>query len=708
MVKNKGLNRLKETANKQSYIPYFNGLMFFLLGLIMYASMISNIIPDMMNVQINDKSTKHIWAENTIEDKEKTEEKQQIAAAEVSNQYTLKENYKDTQGKKITELFDAAVGVRTDYEKSQFRTYEDYVEELASIIKDDIKFEVKASTVQTLVNTTVDQLQLSKENSVAVLNDVMSSPIKHEDVESAKQDVKNKLIGTSLSTELSEAVIDIAQFAITPNYIIDPEKTIIERQKQREAIEPVFIHEGQLIVAKGQVIDENTYRQLELVGLLDKQSTILPFIGLLFFVTFLLYVVISLYLAEKHKRNTLSLYVLILSLSFLLMKTTSVVSYDNDFGIAFIVPIAMGTMITTILISERLALVSAIIFAICGSIIFNHHATGALNFTHGIYILCSSLAGIVFISKRNPRGNIFKVGIFIGIVNVFLALSFEFIKNGQTMWIELGVTLTFSFLSGIIAAILTMGILPYLEAGFGILSSMKLIELSNPNHPLLRKLLLEAPGTYHHSIMVANLSESACEAIGANGLLARVGAFYHDIGKSKWPHYFIENQMNMKNPHDELSPLVSKNIITAHPYDGGEMLRKHKMPEEIIKIAEQHHGTTCLKYFYLKAKEANENVLEADFRYPGLKPQDKETAIIMICDSIEAAVRSLKGPSSEDIETLIRKIIRDKLEDGQFDECNITLKELNIIAKTTCEQVKGIFHSRITYPEEKNKRVKQA
>jgi cyclic-di-AMP phosphodiesterase PgpH len=708
MFNNKSLKEFQGKFNKQSKIPYVKGFLFLLLGLIMYATMFSNIIPDNMNVQIYDKATEHIWAEITIEDKEKTEEKQQLAADEVPNQYTLREKFKDIQIKKITALFNAALAVRKEYENSQIRTYEDFVEELAAVIKGDIEFDVKTSTVQTLVNSSVDQLQLSKENAAAAVNDVMNLKIKQDDIESAKQDVKNKLLGTSLSVELREAVIEIAQFAITPNYLFDPEKTSIERQRQSDSVEPVFIREGQLIVEKGQVIDEEIYRQLQLVGLLDKQSNILPFVGLFFLVVFLLYVITTFYVAEKEKRNSLGLYVLIFFLSFLVMKVTSIVSYDNDFGIAYIVPIAMGTMIITILISERLALVTAVIFAICGSIIFNPQATGTLNFTHGVYILCSSLAGIVFISKRNPRGNIFKAGIFIGFVDALLALSFDFIKHGQTMWIELGATITFSFLSGIIAAILTMGILPYLEAGFGILSSMKLIELSNPNHPLLRKLLLEAPGTYHHSIMVANLAESASEAIGANGLLARVGAFYHDIGKAKWPQYFIENQMNMENPHDKISPQLSRNIITAHPYDGAKMLRKHKMPQEIIDIAEQHHGTTCLHYFYTKAKESNKAVNEADFRYQGPKPQGKETAIIMICDSIEAAVRSLKEPTPAELELLVRNIIRSKLEDGQFDECNITIKELNVIAMTICDQLKGIFHSRIAYPDENNKKVKRA
>jgi cyclic-di-AMP phosphodiesterase PgpH len=240
------------------------------------------------------------------------------------------------------------------------------------------------------------------------------------------------------------------------------------------------------------------------------------------------------------------------------------------------------------------------------------------------------------------------------------------------------------------------------------LSSMKLIELSNPNHPLLRKILTESPGTYHHSLMVANLSEGACEAIGANGLLARVAAYYHDIGKTKRPRYFIENQIGDDNPHDHLSPQLSKNIIIAHVADGVAMLKKHKMPKEIIDIAEQHHGTTLLKYFYHKAKQQSGYVSEEEFRYPGPKPQTKEAAIISIADSVEAAVRSLSNPSQEKIEKVVRGIIADRLQDNQFNECNITLKELELVAQSLCETLNGVFHSRIEYPEIRKEKVKQA
>jgi cyclic-di-AMP phosphodiesterase PgpH len=228
---------------------------------------------------------------------------------------------------------------------------------------------------------------------------------------------------------------------------------------------------------------------------------------------------------------------------------------------------------------------------------------------------------------------------------------------------------------------------------------MRLIELSNPNHPLLRKILTETPGTYHHSVMVANLADAACEAIGANGLLARVGCYYHDIGKTKRPQFFIENQMNIENPHDRLPAQTSANIIVAHATDGAEMLKKHRMPKEIVDIAEQHHGTTLLRFFYHKATTNGKEAKEEDYRYPGPRAQTKEAAIVGIADSVEAAVRSMRQPSAEQIESVIGNIISDRLQDGQLNECDLTLKELDIVANSFIETLKGIFHSRIEYPK---------
>lgn len=255
--------------------------------------------------------------------------------------------------------------------------------------------------------------------------------------------------------------------------------------------------------------------------------------------------------------------------------------------------------------------------------------------------------------------------------------------------------------NGVLSTVITTGFLPFFENIFRVTTPIKLLELSNPNQPLLRRLLLEAPGTYHHSIIVGNLAEAAAEVIGADSLLVRVAAYYHDVGKTKRPYFFVENQLMQDNPHDKLAPTLSTLIITSHIKDGVDMASRSGLPESVINIIREHHGTTLVPYFYHKATESakEELVDEKEFRYVGPKPQTTESAIVMLADSVEAAVRSLSRPTPGRIEGLIRKIIKERLQDGQFDECDLTLKDLDAVANAFVRVLSGIYHPRIEYPD---------
>jgi len=374
--------------------------------------------------------------------------------------------------------------------------------------------------------------------------------------------------------------------------------------------------------------------------------------------------------------------------------------------VAYLAPVALGSMLIAILLDAPLALISSVIFAVIASVIYNTPTNEMLfNFHYGFVALIVCFVSVFAIQKASQRSAILKTGLLVSLAGALGLLSIVLLQNEFGEIEKIVLSIVFVLASGMLTAVLVIGLLPFFEVSFGILSPLRLIELSNPNHPLLRKLLVETPGTYHHSVMVGNLAEAAAEAIGANGLLCRVGSFYHDIGKTKRPSYFIENQGNMGNPHDEIEPSLSKEIIIAHARDGEQMLREYKMPKQLCDIAEQHHGTTLLKYFYHKAiklaEERGEPIdfTEDDYRYPGPKAQTKEAAIVGIADSVEAAVRSLHNPSVEQVSALVDKIIRDKLEDNQFNECDLTMRELEIIGKSLKESLLGIFHSRIAYPE---------
>jgi putative nucleotidyltransferase with HDIG domain len=247
-----------------------------------------------------------------------------------------------------------------------------------------------------------------------------------------------------------------------------------------------------------------------------------------------------------------------------------------------------------------------------------------------------------------------------------------------------------------------VGVLPYLEDMFGITTTFKLLELANPSQPLLRELQLKAPGTYHHSILVGNLAEAAAEAIGADALLVRVGSYYHDVGKTKRPYFFIENQLGMANQHDRISPRLSALVITAHVKEGLEMAREHKLPAILQEFIATHHGTSLVSYFYHQAVQAEgqRQVQEEHFRYPGPRPRTRETGIVMLADGVEAACRSLKTPTPEQIEQMVRKIVDKRLADGELSEAPLTLKEIEKISAAFIRILTGLFHHRIEYPDQ--------
>ncbi|WP_456278243.1 HD family phosphohydrolase [Bacillus sp. AK128] len=708
-------------------------ILYLLFATILFFSMYSNIRPEKLNLKQYTEAEKTIVSPALIQDVEKTEEKKNDAIQQVSDVYTMKKGYAQNQIDIIDVIFKEIQDVENDIIEQGMlevdgENTEETVpsrEELLAKVSNDEKItrlnealpsevllhkELSKDTIIALFSATPKQRTLARDNAVTAVNNIMSQRIETQEVDAARERVTQELRYINVTNSLKQATIELCRFAIVPNVVFDKEETNAKRQVAAETIDPEYILQGQIIVREGELIDEEVYRQLRLAGFLEDTDTNQPFIGL---VILILLVVSAVYFyfrdGKKSELKYTTIYILICSITIILMKIISLFQQINFSEIGYVVPVAMGAILIRLLINERLAMLASVILAISGSIIFNGGISSAFNFSIGIYFLISCIASILFLGKHNQRAKILQAGLFVGIVNFILLTALVMLKNGHVVSFESTPYFIMALLSGIVAAVLAIGLLPFFEAGFGILSTMRLIELSNPNHPLLRKILTETPGTYHHSVMVANLSEAACEAVGANGLLARVGSYYHDIGKTKRPQFFIENQMNRENPHDKISPQLSKTIIISHATDGAELLRQHKMPKEIVDIAEQHHGTTLLKYFYHKATQNTEKeIQESEFRYVGPKAQTKEIAIIGIADSVEAAVRSMNHPSPHKIEAIVNSIIKDRLQDGQLDECDITMKELDIIAKSFCETMQGIFHSRIEYPEVTKQKVKEA
>jgi putative nucleotidyltransferase with HDIG domain len=356
-------------------------------------------------------------------------------------------------------------------------------------------------------------------------------------------------------------------------------------------------------------------------------------------------------------------------------------------------PLAAAALLIGLLISKRLAFIVSIILSLIFGVLNNFNLGYVIVMLFGCF---TSIAGIPGIRARK---DLVTLGIKVAVTNVAMIIIVHFYMHGLSSLASMKWNIAYGATSGVVSALIVLIVLPYLETFFSRTTSIKLLELSDFNQPLLRRLMMEAPGTYHHSLIMASLAEQCAEAIGANALLARVGAYYHDIGKLVKPDYFIENQQTMGNPHDPLSPTMSSLVVTSHVKEGAALARQYNLDKVIIDMIEQHHGTSLIHYFYHRALEQNPDTKPQDFRYPGPKPRSKEAAILMLSDSAEAASRAVDDPSPGRLKDTVETVINNKFTDGQFAECPITLRDLSKIAETLASVLSGIHHARIEYQQ---------
>lgn len=360
----------------------------------------------------------------------------------------------------------------------------------------------------------------------------------------------------------------------------------------------------------------------------------------------------------------------------------------------FATPIAMGAMLATLLFDIHIGIVFSIVISIFGGILIQHEPL------FSFYTFMGSIIAAFSVIRVTQRSALMRAGLFVALANAATVACLDLFRHElftKTGFFDLAAALFAGFLS----SILVSGVLPLLESLFKVVTDISLLEYSDLNRPLLKQLMVSAPGTYHHSVIIGSLAEAAAEAVGANPLMARVAAYYHDIGKIKKPEYFIENQARGENRHDRLTPSMSSLIISSHVKDGVELAKENKLPPQLVDIIRQHHGSTLMTYFYEKAREAEEEpglVHEDDYRYPGPKPQTKVAAIVMLADAVEAASRVLDNPTPQRITALVEKIINKFFEDGQLTECELTLKDLTEIKKSFNLLLSGIYHHRIDYP----------
>jgi len=545
-----------------------------------------------------------------------------------------------------------------------------------------------------------------EERTLRVVADVMlRRRISAEDLEREREAVAAEPQVATLSGEEQAFVAEVVRAVLRPNLIPSPERIERARQEAMRAVAEVRVREGQIIIRRGDPVTVEHIMLLQDLGMLDGRYSYGQLAGDALLLL-LLFAMVGVYL-NQHRRDILTnekqlaLLGLIVLLVVGLAKVGTFIPWD---GTALLVPVGLAGLLVTLLLDSRLAMLVTVVLAILLAALFGFDGR------YFVVAVGGGVAGVYSVSRVSQRSDLTRAGLIVGGACFLTMIALGLLRSEMFL-------IQYSFLgllNGLVSAVGTIGLLPYLETLFGITSSIRLLELSNPNHPLLRKLLMEAPGTYHHSILVGNLAEAAAEAIGADQLLVRVGAQYHDIGKTKRPYFFVENQFGGDNPHDKISPTLSTLIIISHVRDGVELAKEYQLPEVIVDFIREHHGTDLVKYFYQKAVEnaKGEPVDELDFRYPGPRPQSKETAVVMLADAVEASVRSLGRPTPGRIEGLVRRIIKERLEAGELDESDLTLKDLDKIAEAFVRVLTGIYHKRVEYPdmsakEQELKRLKE-
>ncbi len=509
----------------------------------------------------------------------------------------------------------------------------------------------------------------------------------------------NIQINKSNLASLKPELLEFFYNTIKPNVTYDSGLTQKELDSKLGAISYTrgSIERGTIIISKGEIVEgETLYILTSLKSEYESQvwsdssyNWILFGYGMLVCLALLM----LLLFIRRNRRdifdNNVKVSFIFFNILFMVFLTTLVVNFEAKY--VYIVPLCILPLTLKAFFDSRLGLFTHVITVlILGFVVPNSYE----------YMFLQIIAGIVTIltvSELYKRANLFISVGQITFIYILVYFAFTIIQEGNIQDLNSEVFLT--FILGGLATLFVQPLIYIYEKLFGLVSDMSLLELSDTNSKLLKELAEKAPGTFHHSLNVANLAEAAANEIGANAMLARVGALYHDIGKLENPTYFSENQTSSVNSHDELSPAESAEVIINHVIHGIEIARKYNLPDRVIDFIRTHHGTSLVYFFYMKEKEMNDKVSTLDFRYPGPIPFSKETAILMMCDSVEAASKSLKEPTTAKIDDFVERIINKQMDEAQFLNANITFKEIQLIKKILKQKLKNIFHLRIEYPE---------
>ena len=714
------------------YLPLLLFLTFIALLVIGYGS----VKPTTYTVELNQVAKETIRAPRTLEDKAQTEKNQQIAMDAVSDVLVFDQERMTKQLTNIQQFFQAIKSVASKasaeiIKTDQSNTSEESVTRVATTqervqyFKKSLEKEnqsirefaifIPDKYISQLLQANSEQLASYEKTLKSVVETQMKNPISENTVTKAQEEAKKTLFYSDYSDTERDLLGQLVTVSVIVNNVVDKEATQKAKEAAKAAVTPVKILQGQVLIQEGHVISNQEIRLIELFGLSNGQRNYHELFSYLIFLTgIIIFLAVYFYTPiQTDKQNpsdtatALTVFSLVFVAGVFVLKILALVQHRGVEHIGLVFPIAgFIYLLYRLTKSLRLTIFSIVLIPIFSWYFFSQSTNSLHLILTTVFLSMIAWIGILNEKMWSTQAWIKRFikyllyPVLLGIPFVFYS-NYEF-QTQQTMFVFL-----FLLLSGFLSFLLPVILMPYLAYVFEDSSVLLWAELSNPNQPLLKDLITQAPGTYHHSLMVANISANCVEAIGGDSQLARVACYYHDIGKLEHPFFFIENLPgHMESPHNMISAEESAQIIFNHVTKGVEILTQHQLPQAVIDICAQHHGTTLMKYFYAEALKNNPDVKEEDFRYPGPKPQTKEAAIINIVDSAEAATRAMKEPTLEKVEALVHSIIMNRLEDEQFVECDITMKEIAIVEKMIVTSLNGTFHSRIEYPTIKKQEVK--
>ncbi len=687
--------------------PYIT---FIITTLIVYLILSTVVVSKKYKFQVGEIAKFDIKAPRDVEDKVATQKSIEEELKHVQETYTYDANIRKGALDNINKLFELVKKINSENppynpssedDNEKIKSEQDKINgiKLKKLKEEGVIKNLSTENYGLLLSLNDTGLNSLNEEIVECMNNLYdTTPIyenKPQDIVSAQGYITAFFNNTSYAKNVKDLAMAIGYSQTKATYFVDHEKTEEARQNITKNVTPVIYKKDQTIIAEGQPITESQIELLNDLGLLDNDKSTGIYMNLV-----LLLVVAGVlglqwrYIKEKRRdiyedNSKVILINLLTVLTVVLARISILIS-------PYVIPFACISILLSVLIDSKTSVTIGILNVIFISFI--------VKFSVDLTLIAMVNAVIVpMVLKRvQQRNDILYSSLLIGAINVvFTGAMGYFLSTNVTSIINKAML---TGVSAIVSGILAIGILPVLENIFDVLTNIKLLELANPNHPLMRRLLLEAPGTYHHCVLVANLAEMAAESVGANPILARVASYYHDVGKLERPYYFKENQIGIVNPHDDMSPAMSSAIILSHVEDGVKLAEKYNLPEGITDVVREHHGDSLAKYFYITMRNKSENpdeVNEADYRYGGPPPRSKESTIIMLADGVEASVRSINKPNKKKIEEMVNNIIKSRIDENQFVNSDLTFKDLEKIRESFLKVLSGIYHERIEYPKDK-------